>query len=76
LLRYFHEENYNLRVPRNIPKEQDEECRKAFKIRLETLLADDKNEIWFEDESDFEKIAGTNRAEIASDSWKCYQLAA
>ncbi len=29
-LRYFHEENYNLRVPRNIPKGQDEEHRKAF----------------------------------------------
>jgi len=28
------------------------------------VLADDKNEIWFEDESDFEKIKGTNRAEI------------
>jgi len=37
-----------------------------LKIRLETLLVDDKNEIWFEDESDFEKIKGTNRAEIAS----------
>ena len=37
-----------------------------MKIRLETLLADDKNEIWFEDELDFEKIEGTNRAEIAS----------
>jgi len=45
-----------------------------LKIKLETLLADDKNEIWFEDESDFEKIAGTNRAEISSDSWKRYQL--
>jgi hypothetical protein len=48
-----------------------------LKIRLETLLADDKNDIWFEDKSGFEKIAGgTNRAEIASDSWKRYQLAA
>jgi len=47
-----------------------------LKIRLETLLVDDRDEIWFEDESDFEKIKGTNRAEIASDSWKPYQLAA
>ena len=38
-----------------------------MKIRLETLLADDKNEIWFEDESGFEGIAGINRAEIASE---------
>jgi len=70
------EENYNLRVTRNIPKEQDEEHTKVLKIRLETLLADDKNKIWSEDESGFEKIAGTNRAEIASDSWKRYHLAA
>jgi hypothetical protein len=47
-----------------------------LKIRLETLLADDKNDIWFEDKSGFEGIEGTNRAEIASDSWKRYQLAA
>jgi len=68
------EENYNLRVPRNIPKEQAEEHTKVLKIKLETLLADDRDEIWFEDESGFEKIAGTNHAEISSDSWKRYQL--
>jgi transposase len=54
LLRYIHNENYNLRVPRRIPAGGDEELRKAFKTRLEMLLSDDSNEIWFEDESGFE----------------------
>lgn len=54
LLRYAHEENYNLRVPRRIPAGGDEKLREAFKIKLQTLLSDDSNEIWFEDESGFE----------------------
>jgi transposase len=54
LLRYIHEEDYNLRVPRRIPSGGDEKQRKAFKIRLQSLLSDKKNEIWFEDESGFE----------------------
>jgi transposase len=75
-LRYLHEENFNLRVPRRIPNGGDETKRNAFKIRLETLSKDDSNEIWFSDESGFEGIAGTNRAEIVSHSWKRYELTA
>ena len=54
LLRYIHEEDYNLRMPRRIPNGGDEKLRKAFKIRLEKISKDDTNEIWFEDESGFE----------------------
>lgn len=54
ILRYIHEENYNLRVPRRIPIGGDEKQRLAFKTKLEMLMKDDSNEIWFEDESGFE----------------------
>jgi transposase len=54
LLRYIHKEEYNLRVPRRVPNGGDEKQRKAFKIKLEKILKDDSNEIWFEDESGFE----------------------
>jgi transposase len=54
IVRELHKENYNLRIPRRMPSGVNEEQRKAFKIKLETLLADKKNEIWFEDESGFE----------------------
>ena len=54
LVRNLHEENYNLRVSRKWPEKQNEDQRKAFKIKLELLLQDDSNEIWFEDECGIE----------------------
>jgi transposase len=76
IVRELHREEYNLRMPRRIPAGSDEKKRKSFQKEFKKLLSKDCNEIWFEDESGFEGIAGTNRAEIVSHSWKRNELAA
>ena len=54
LIRTLHEEEYTLKIPRKMPANGDEAQRKAFKIGLENMMNDSKNEIWFGDETGIE----------------------
>jgi transposase len=54
LVRYLHEENQVLRVPRPWPVEQDEERRAAFAKQLQAWVADPSVELWFADECGIE----------------------
>jgi transposase len=55
VIRYLHEIDYNLRVPRRWPERQNEEARAAFLEELQALRASDPNvEIWYGDESGIE----------------------
>lgn len=54
LVRTLHEEDYHLKVPRKMPANGDEKLKKAFKIELESMMKDSKNEIWFGDETGIE----------------------
>jgi transposase len=76
IVRELHKENYNLRIPRRIPSGGNEIKRKSFKIKLKMLTFNESNELCFCDEAGFEGIAGSKRGEIASHSWKRYELAA
>jgi transposase len=53
-IRWLHELNFHLRVPRAWPERQNQEERAQFKMRLETLAADPTVELWFCDESGVE----------------------
>ena len=54
LVRWVHELNYHLRVPRRWPVKQDQDSRKAFINELESLCAEPNTRIWFQDESGVE----------------------
>jgi transposase len=54
VIRYLHELDYNLRVPRPWPDRQDEEERNAFVERLRVWQADGNIELWFADECGIE----------------------
>ena len=49
-LRWLHELDYELRVPRPWPERQNEEDRKAFLKELHQLSADPSVQLWFGDE--------------------------
>jgi transposase len=49
-IRWLHELDYHLRVPRPWPERQNESARKEFKEKLEQLLADEQVQLWFADE--------------------------
>lgn len=49
-VRWLHDLNYNLRVPRPWPERQNEQQRQAFLEQLKTLAADPKVDLWFSDE--------------------------
>ena len=49
-LRWLHEMNFHLRVPRPWPERQDEEKRKVFLEELKLLGRDPGVELWFSDE--------------------------
>ena len=49
-LRWLHELNFHLRVPRPWPERQNEEQRNVFVEELRQLTADPKVELWFSDE--------------------------
>jgi transposase len=49
-LRYLHELNYNLRVPRSWPERQNQAQREQFQQELQVLQADPQVELWFSDE--------------------------
>jgi transposase len=53
-IRWLHELDYHLRVPRPWPERQNELERKAFKAKLEPLLEDQQVQLWFVDESGVE----------------------
>jgi transposase len=53
-VRYLHEQDYKLKVPRPWPLKQDEELREAFCVKLRAWQEDPKTDVWFCDESGFE----------------------
>lgn len=50
VIRWLHEANYVLKVPRPWPDRQDEELREAFQTRLTQWLSDEDVELWYLDE--------------------------
>lgn len=54
VVRWFHEQNYALRVPRPWPDRQDEESRQAHIALITELLNDENTELWYGDECGFE----------------------
>jgi transposase len=50
LIRYLHELNYNLRVPRPWPERQDQQQREAFIEQLRHWQQQNDLELWFADE--------------------------
>jgi transposase len=54
VVRWLHEQNFRLKVPRPWPNHQDEEARRLFVERLGDLLADDEIDLWYQDESGIE----------------------
>lgn len=53
-VRYLHEHNYRLKVPRPWPLNQDEELRRAFCEKLQLWQADPGVDLWFCDETGIE----------------------
>ncbi|MEO6183298.1 MAG: IS630 family transposase [Verrucomicrobiota bacterium] len=53
-VRWLHELDFHLRVPRLWPERQDEEKRKVFLEQLRSWTADDTVELWFLDETGIE----------------------
>jgi transposase len=53
-LRWLHQIDFHLRVPRPWPERQNEEDRERFLVELRALCADPKVELWFGDESGIE----------------------
>jgi len=49
-IRWLHELDYHLRVPRPWPERQNEQERKQFKERLESWLTNPQVQLWFADE--------------------------
>lgn len=54
LLRYLHEQDFRLKVPRPWPEGQDEALRQQFVEELKVLAADPQVELWFADETGVE----------------------
>jgi transposase len=50
IVRWLHEQNFALKVPRPWPDRQDEEARKTFLERLRIWLANDNIDLWYLDE--------------------------
>jgi transposase len=50
VVRWLHEQNFTLKVPRPWPDRQDEEARKAFLERLRVWFADNNIDLWYLDE--------------------------
>lgn len=53
-VRYLHEQDFKLKVPRPWPLNQDEEAREAFCQRLRQLHEDETVDLWFADECGIE----------------------
>lgn len=54
LLRYLHEQDFRLKVPRPWPEGQDARRRQEFATQLQALAADPQVELWFADETGIE----------------------
>jgi transposase len=54
VVRWLHENNFRLKVPRPWPHEQDEEKREAFVEELKDWLNDPDTDIWYLDETGIE----------------------
>ena len=54
VVRWLHENNFRLKVPRPWPHEQDEEKRKEFMEELKSWLADSDIDLWYLDETGIE----------------------
>lgn len=50
VIRWLHENDFRLKVPRPWPDRQDEEQRKLFQTKLQQWLKDDNIELWYLDE--------------------------
>lgn len=48
--RLFHERGFSLQVPRPWPDRQDEQARAVFRQELAKRMADERIELWFQDE--------------------------
>jgi transposase len=53
-VRYLHEQDYKLKVPRPWPLNQDEQARQAFCEKLQLWQAEETVELWFADETGIE----------------------
>lgn len=53
-IRWLHELNFHLRVPRPWPERQNEEQREQFRHQLQLLCQDPEVELWFSDECGIE----------------------
>jgi len=51
VVRFFHEKNYSLQVPRPWSDKQDEEQRTIFREKLKDLCQDENIDIWYADET-------------------------
>ncbi len=54
VVRWLHENNFRLKVPRSLPIEQDEEKRRVVLEELKVWLADTDTDIWYLDETGIE----------------------
>ena len=54
LLRYLHEHDFRLKVPRPWPEGQDPQRRQRFVAELKELAAEPQGELWFADETGVE----------------------
>jgi transposase len=54
VIRFFHEQNFCLKVPQPWPDRHDETLRQEFRATLRRLAPDPNVELWFGDESGFE----------------------
>jgi transposase len=54
IIRWLHELDFHLRVPRAWPERQNEQERQVFKESLQSLAADPQIELWFSDETGVE----------------------
>lgn len=61
-VRYLHEQDYKLKVPRPWPLNQDEQQRAAFCEKLRHWQDDPQTDLWFCDESGFEGDPRPRRA--------------
>jgi len=50
VVRWLHENNFRLKVPRPWPDRQDESLRQAFQEKLKTWLVDEQIDLWYLDE--------------------------
>ena len=68
VIRYLHQLDYQLRVPRTWPERQDEAARTAFLEALHALQQDPKVELWFGDECGVEGDPRPRRRWVARGS--------